>query len=142
MGSLEVNWDKEEARAKLEGKLNELPSKALTLIDDMADVSESFMDDEAPVKFGDLQNSITTEVLSDLERWIGPTVAHAIYVIKATSPHIIKGNPFLYWEGADHPVRSVMHPGTAPNDFITRSQERSEGRHSQLVQEFLGWLTE
>lgn len=174
MGELWIEWEKDEVRSKIEAKINELPSKALGLVDDMAEVTEVYMEDEAPVKFGDLQNSIVTETLSDLERWIGPTVAHAIYVIKGTRPHEIlasgwiaseyqgvksygrvststitvmgqtmsTGKQALWWAGADHPVYKVDHPGTQPNDFVTRSKERSEGRHSEQVQDFLGWLTE
>ena len=31
---------------------------------------------------------------------------------EGSKPHVINGNPFLYWKGAEHPVRSVNHPGT------------------------------
>ncbi len=142
MGSLEIHVDSAEFRNKLETKINEIPGRTINLIDDISDVVEAYMRDESPVRFGDLQNSHTTEVLSDLERWIGPTVKHAEYVVKGTRPHLIEGNPFLYWKGAEHPVRRVQHPGTSPNDYITRAKDRSEGRSSQLIQEFLGWLTE
>jgi hypothetical protein len=167
MGELWIEWEKDEVRSKIESKINELPSKALGLVDDMAEVTEVYMKDESPVKFGDTQNSIVTEVMSDLERWVGPTVAHAIFIIKGTKAHIIEAvnamalGPFFFssYMGAGiggyvkpnkansaisglQYFKSVHHPGTAPNDFVTRSKERSEGRHSELVQEFLGWLTE
>jgi len=36
----------------------------------------------------------------------------AVWLEKGTDPHTITGNPFLFWPGARHPVRSVRHPGT------------------------------
>lgn len=36
----------------------------------------------------------------------------ALWLERGTKPHPITGNPFLYWPGASHPVRSVRHPGT------------------------------
>lgn len=37
-----------------------------------------------------------------------------------SNPHIIKpkDKKALYWEGADHPVKQVKHPGTRPNPFV------------------------
>ena len=140
MGTIEVRIDK--SNVKIDRKISELPSKMINLVEDISDVVEARMRDESPVRFGDLQNSHTTEVLSDLERWIGPTVAHAAFVVKGTRPHMIEGNPFLYWKGAKHPVRRVHHPGTKPNDYISRAKDQAEGRSSQLINSFIGWLTE
>lgn len=45
-------------------------------------------------------------------------------LIDGTSEHPITargkqngGADFLYWDGADHPVKRVMHPGTEPDDY-------------------------
>lgn len=42
----------------------------------------------------------------------------AAMVIGGTRAHIIRprGKKALFWVGARHPVRSVFHPGTRPND--------------------------
>ena len=45
-------------------------------------------------------------------------VDYGIYLEKGTSPHIIVGNPYLYWQGASHPVRRVNHPGSRPYPII------------------------
>lgn len=45
-------------------------------------------------------------------------VDYGIYLEKGTSPHTIIGNPWLYWEGASHPVKKVNHPGTNPYPII------------------------
>ena len=44
---------------------------------------------------------------------------YAYYMEYGTSPHVIMGNPFLYWEGASHPVDYVVHPGTRPYLYMT-----------------------
>ena len=36
---------------------------------------------------------------------------HGLILEKGAAPHGIDGNPWLYWEGASHPVRHVNHPG-------------------------------
>lgn len=49
----------------------------------------------------------------------------ARFVIDGTRPHEIrpKTAKALFWEGADHPVAVVHHPGTRPNDFVRRAIE-------------------
>ena len=64
----------------------------------------------APVDTGELRRSITTEG-SGLDYEIGTNLEYSEYIEDGTSPHIINGNPYLYWEGASHPVRRVNHPG-------------------------------
>ena len=44
---------------------------------------------------------------------------YAYYMEYGTSPHVIMGNPFLYWEGASHPVDYVIHPGTKAYLYMT-----------------------
>ena len=64
----------------------------------------------APVDTGELRRSIVTEG-SGLDYEISTNLEYSEYIEDGTSPHIINGNPYLYWEGASHPVRSVNHPG-------------------------------
>ena len=45
-------------------------------------------------------------------------VNYGIYLEKGTSPHVITGNPWLYWQGASHPDKKVNHPGTRPYPII------------------------
>ena len=44
---------------------------------------------------------------------------YAYYMEYGTSPHVIMGSPFLYWEGASHPVDYVIHPGTKAYLYMT-----------------------
>ena len=46
---------------------------------------------------------------------------YAHWMEYGTSPHVIMGNPFLYWEGASHPVDYVIHPGTRPYLYMTKA---------------------
>lgn len=71
-----------------------------------------------PVDTGTLRRSITAEG-SRLEYDVFTNVEYAHYMEYGTSPHRIEGNPYLYWDGASHPVKSVNHPGTKPYLYIT-----------------------
>lgn len=52
---------------------------------------------------------------------IGPTVDYGGFVTNGTRAHMIypRNARALYWAGASHPVRSVNHPGTKPNPYLT-----------------------
>jgi hypothetical protein len=61
-------------------------------------------------------------VMADLTlRWY-PTASYARFVEFGTAPHMIypKNAQALFWPGAEHPVRSVSHPGTAADDYMGR----------------------
>jgi hypothetical protein len=51
-----------------------------------------------------------------------PTASYARFVEFGTLPHRImaKDAQALYWPGADHPVKSVQHPGTKANPYMER----------------------
>ncbi len=40
----------------------------------------------------------------------------------------IEGNPYLYWPGADHPVKSVENPGISPTPFVEPAREALENQ--------------
>ena len=44
---------------------------------------------------------------------------YAHWMEYGTSSHVIMGYPFLYWEGASHPVDYVIHPGTKAYLYMT-----------------------
>jgi hypothetical protein len=51
-----------------------------------------------------------------------PTASYARFVEFGTLPHRIapKNAQALYWPGANHPVKSVMHPGTKADPYMER----------------------
>ena len=56
-------------------------------------------------------DGFTVQVLSEID--------YARYVIDGTAPHPIDpvAKKALFWEGAEHPVRHVNHPGTTADPF-------------------------
>lgn len=48
----------------------------------------------------------------------GESSAYAEFVHEGTAPHLIVGNPWLFWPGASHPVHEVHHPGTAAVKYM------------------------
>ena len=73
-----------------------------------------------PVDTGVLKGSITCQpngLEVDVFTSGGRDYAH--WMEYGTSPHVIMGNPFLYWKGASHPVDYVIHPGTKAYLYMT-----------------------
>ena len=49
---------------------------------------------------------------------------YAIYQDQGTSPYLIQSKRpggYLFWEGADHPVKTVHHPGIKAKHFVQQS---------------------
>lgn len=86
---------------------------------------------EAPSKTGELRRQIRTSQSRDVQgRYstgydVISDAPYSIFVIKGTRPHTITGNPLLafFWPkiGANVVFRSVQHPGTRPNNFLSRA---------------------
>lgn len=87
---------------------------------------------ESPVgKTGDLRAGLRMEQSRDVHgRWstgydVISTAAHTMFVIKGTAAHTITGNPLLafFWPKVGKFVvfHSVHHPGTRPNNFLSRA---------------------
>lgn len=72
----------------------------------------------APYQTGVLRGSITCQP-DGLEVDVFTNVEYSVFMEYGTSPHVIMGNPFLYWEGASHPVDYVIHSGTRPYLYMT-----------------------
>ena len=83
----------------------------------------------SPVDHGLLKQWFV-ESLTDDEAVIKTPAEYAEYVNYGTRPHFIypTNKKMLYWEGAEHPVPFVVHPGTAPTLFVENSISDVEGR--------------
>ena len=73
-----------------------------------------------PKRSGRLAESLRAEVHDKVLRVGSLDVNYATDVEMGTSPHVIKPRfkRALYWEGADHPVARVNHPGTRPQPYL------------------------
>jgi hypothetical protein len=74
-----------------------------------------------PWRSGFLVQTFQAVLTTGLLRWY-PTASYAPFVEFGTQPHMIfpQNGLALYWPGAQHPVKSVSHPGTKPNPFMER----------------------
>ena len=107
IGKLPGRWEK----AKAQG-LNE---SAQTLV--------RFLMQNSPVDHG-LLKSWFIESIDDEEAHIKSPAEYAIYQDQGTSPYLIQSKRpggYLYWEGADHPVKTVHHPGIKAKHFVQQS---------------------
>jgi len=79
-----------------------------------------------PWRTGFLVQTFQAVLSNAVLRWY-PTASYARFVEFGTAPHRIApvDRQALYWPGANHPVRSVMHPGTRPNPFMERIVDTS-----------------
>ncbi len=137
----------QDALARYPGVSSQVFSKAinasLALIDGQATDDAFQFKIPRDRRTGGLKNSFAfgkkLATPSRLSGSIGPTVKYALFVEQGTKPHVItpKNKKALYWPGADHPVRSVNHPGSAPNPFMERLASRAKPHIDKIMAEGL-----
>ena len=83
----------------------------------------------SPVDHGLLKSWFLDSLSSD-EAVIKSPAEYAQWVNDGTQPYIITptSKKALYWEGADHPVRVVHHPGIKGRHFVEDSLNDVNGR--------------
>ena len=97
----------------------------------------------SPVDHG-LLKSWFIESLSDDEAVIKTPAEYAKYVNDGTGPYVIEpvSAQALYWPGADHPVKRVIHPGIKGQHFVEDSVDEVESRIDEFflkaLEEVLG----
>ena len=82
-----------------------------------------FLMQNSPVDHG-LLKSWFIESIDDEQAVIKSPAEYAIYQDQGTSPYLIQSkrpNGYLFWEGADHPVKTVHHPGIKAKHFVQDS---------------------
>ena len=107
IGKLPGRWEQARARG-----LNE---SAQTLV--------RFLMQNSPVDHG-LLKSWFIESMDDEQAVIKSPAEYAIYQDQGTSPYLIQSKRpggYLFWEGADHPVKTVHHPGIKGKHFVQQS---------------------
>ena len=83
----------------------------------------------SPVDHGLLKSWFVESMTSD-EAVIKSPAEYAEWVNDGTQPYTITptSKKALYWEGADHPVRVVHHPGIKGRHFVEDSLNDVNGR--------------
>lgn len=129
------------------------PDDVLAMLSDLSTVGPKMMDlwgidfllivdEEVPVDTHNLQWSIPANTQRSEWEWIvGTNVEYAPYVSEGTPAHEIEGNPYLFWSGADHPVRRVQHPGTSANPFFDRTLDQTESKLEEYLTEAMEGVT-
>lgn len=130
----------------LQGKQEELPERLKNLVSEVAFIYQECVMDAAPKVTHNLEASTSIENIDDYTARIYPdegTAPYAEYVILGTGPHDIwpKNAGALFWDGAEHPVPFVYHPGTSPNPYFDVGAENAKPKADEEVREFISWLT-
>lgn len=105
---------------KLPGKWEKAKSQGLK---ESAETMVRFLMQNSPVDHGLLKQWFI-ESIDDEEAHIKSPAEYAIYQDQGTSPYLIQSkrpNGYLFWEGADHPVKTVHHPGIKAKHFVQQS---------------------
>lgn len=125
---INVESNIKEIAEELEKLEKEIPDALEDGLEEAAEVAVYMMKAEhfPNIDTGRLTSSVEEKNTGKFERTIGPWLNedYPYYVEKGTKPHVITGNPYLYWEGADHPVRRVNHPGTRPYPYVMPTREK------------------
>ena len=91
------------------------------------------LDENGNVDTGRLKGSITTNIIGQFSGEVGTNVDYADAIESGSRPHVIKGNEYLYWEGAEHPVRQVNHPGTKASPYMEPAAIRNEEKFNSDI---------
>ena len=121
------------------GKLGSMPREATPrALGYAAQDMTRFLQMNSPVDHGLLKQWFI-DSLTDTEAHIKSPAEYAIYQDQGTKPYTIRpkfsgvvaggllhnvGKRALFWEGADHPVTVVHHPGIKAKHFVDRSFEQ------------------
>ena len=105
---------------KLPGKWQQAKARGLN---DSAQTLVRFLMQNSPVDHGLLKQWFI-ESIDDEQAVIKSPAEYAIYQDQGTSPYLIQSKRpggYLFWEGADHPVKTVHHPGIKAKHFVQQS---------------------
>ena len=86
--------------------------------------TQAFIKKEMPVRSSRARNSVVISKNEDGTWVIGSNLDYMIFIELDTKPHIItskKPGGALFWPGAAHPVKKVMHPGTTGKFIFLRA---------------------
>ena len=110
---------------------------------EMARALEGHAKDEAPVRSGrlrdDLEGVVTRSKTEPIKVRARSQQELLGWIVRGTPPHIIEASPgsALHWTegGVDFFAKSVQHPGTQPNDFLSRAADNARDDMEAIMQE-------
>ena len=105
---------------KLPGKWQQAKARGLN---ESAQTLVRFLMQNSPVDHGLLKQWFI-ESIDEEQAVIKSPAEYAIYQDQGTSPYLIQSKRpggYLFWEGADHPVKTVHHPGIKAKHFVQQS---------------------
>lgn len=114
----------------------EFGKSKIDLLNKMLLVAEGNIKRRTPVRSGRLRRSITRAVIAPGARGrVGTNMAYAIPVHEGTKAYEIRPRTkkALYWKGAAHPVRRVVHPATKGNPYLVNGLRDSEAAFGKLA---------
>lgn len=129
--SFSISFDEKQLEQLGEiGKLAVARASELTAIELWGNVKK-----EAPTDHGRLAGSFEMEKRGPISYAVSTAVEYALVVQEGSRAHIIEpvNRRALYWEGADHPVYRVRHPGTKANPYVDRSISATEERLEEFA---------
>ena len=94
-------------------------------LQESAETMTRFLMQNSPVDHGLLKGWFI-ESLDEEQATIKSPAEYAICQDQGTQPYLIqsrKPNGYLFWEGADNPVKTVHHPGIQPKHFVQQSMD-------------------
>ena len=94
-------------------------------LQESAETMTRFLMQNSPVDHGLLKGWFI-ESIDEEQATIKSPAEYAIYQDQGTSPYMIQSrrpNGYLFWEGADHPVKTVHHPGIRAKQFVQQSMD-------------------
>lgn len=89
------------------------------------------LDENGNVDTGRLKGSITTNIIGQFNGEVSTNLEYADSIESGSRPHVIKGNEYLYWEGAEYPVKEVHHPGTKASPYMEPAAIKNEKKFNQ-----------
>ena len=94
-------------------------------LQESAETMTRFLMQNSPVDHG-LLKSWFIESIDEEQATIKSPAEYAIYQDQGTQPYLIQSRRpkgYLFWEGADHPVKTVHHPGIRAKHFVQQSMD-------------------
>ncbi|MFC6080920.1 hypothetical protein [Sphaerisporangium aureirubrum] len=113
---------------RIEKATAEVLTKSVLIVEKTSHNTVAYAQGLVRVDTGNLRSTIGADLDGDgMGFEAGPTAEYGADVEYGTRPHVIRPSQkkALFWEGGEHPVRKVNHPGTAPQPYMRPAFDRA-----------------